>query len=452
MGVCGRWRMLMLATLLHFAGAQPLLGQNSGKPDVMPSPVNEDARQESPAADIRDAINENLVSPISGDETAAEPPPEELVVPEKPVQGEEPWYRRFESATKTVQSLPDLLPGLRGRGWIHFGRVEGEYAYFTGGVLDDETGFNFRSLRGGLIRQLNDTTTLKFEIDATDGDSNWVDLWARFRTRWGVFTVGNQRVAQTLVNQTSRLSRTFMEVPLPADAFGLGRRLGAGWDMHRWKLGGHLTVFGRDMNEDIGKFGYGGRFYLNPTKTRFSMFHLGLSAVQEKMDRDARFRAYPETRVTDIRLIDTGRHSEVDTQSIVGLEVAAARDSYSFRSEYFVAEWDRGDLKDPRFKGFYLQANWAVTGEAFKYAEGKFLRIRPERSIGAFEIAIRYSRLNLNDLNIRGGEQRNTSIALNWYGPGNQLRVQSSLIHYATDEIAGNEDDYVAQIRCQIHW
>ena len=73
-------------------------------------------------------------------------------------------------------------------------------------------------------------------------------------------------------------------------------------------------------------------------------------------------------------------------------------------------------------------------------------------AIGAFEIAIRYSRLNLNDLNIRGGEQRNTSIALNWYGPGNQLRVQSSLIHYATDEIAGNEDDYVAQIRCQIHW
>ena len=450
--MAGRWRMLMLATLLQCVGVQALLAQNKSEPDVIPNPANENAGQESQAADIRDTINENLVSPISDDEAAAEPPSEEVAVPEQAAEEEEPWYRRFESATETVQTLPDLLPGLRGRGWIHFGRIEGEFGHFTGGALNDESGFNFRSLRGGLIRQVNDTTTLKFEIDATDGDSNWVDLWARFRTRWGVFTVGNQRVAQTLVNQTSRLSRTFMEVPLPADAFGLGRRLGVGLDVHRWKLGGHLTVFGSDLNEDIGKFGYGGRIYLNPTKTRFSMFHLGLSAVQEKMDRDARFRAYPETRVTNIRLIDTGRHSEVDTQSIIGLEVAAARDSYSFRSEYFVAEWDRADLQDPRFKGFYLQANWAVTGEAFKYAQGKFLRIRPQRSIGAFEVAIRYSRLNLNDLDINGGEQRNTSIALNWYGPGNQLRVQSSLIHYRTDEIAGREDDYVAQIRCQIHW
>jgi len=453
MKVRGRWCMLMLATLVHFAGAQPVLGQNSGEPDVIPSPVKEDAGGEGQAADIRESINENLVSPISDDTSTAEPPSEEVAAPEQAAEEEEPWYQQFESATETVQTLPNLLPVLRGRGWIHFGRVEGEFGHFTGGALDDESGFNFRSLRGGLIKQVNDQTTLKFEIDATDGDSNWADLWVRFRTRWGVFSVGNQRVAQTLVNQTSRLSRTFMEVPLPADAFGLGRRLGLGWDLHLWKLGGHVTVFGSDLNEGIGKFGYGGRFYLNPTKTRFSMFHLGLSAVQEKMDRDARFRAYPETRATDIRLIDTGSHSEVDTQSIVGLEVATARDSYSFRSEYFVAEWDRrGNLNDPRFKGFYLQANWAVTGEAFKYAEGKFLRIRPERSIGAFEIAIRYSRLNLNDLNIRGGEQRNTSIALNWYGPGNQLRVQSSLIHYATDEIAGNEDDYVAQIRCQIHW
>jgi len=121
------------------------------------------------------------------------------------------------------------------------------------------------------------------------------------------------------------------------------------------------------------------------------------------MDRDARFRTYPETRVTDVRLIDTGSHSVVDTQPIVGLEVAAAWDSHSFRSEYLVAEWDQRDLNDLRFKGFYLQAIWAVTGEAFKYAEGKFLRIRPERSIGAFEIAIGYSRLNLNDLNISGG-------------------------------------------------
>lgn len=427
-------------SLLYAQEADPESRQEEAK--------TESAEQADRAADIRDAINDDLVSPVRKDEEAEEPSLDEPSA--KPE--EEYWYQRFESVTESMQSLPDRMPGLEGRGWIHFGRIEGEYGYFTGGILEDESGFNLRSLRGGLIRQASDRTTLKFEIDVTDGDSNFVDLWARFRTRFGIFTVGNQRVAQTLVNQTSRLSRTFQEVPLPADAFGLGRRLGVGWDQHYKKVGAHLTAFGKDLNEDIGKFGYGGRVYVNPAKTRFNMFHIGLSAIQEKMDRDARFRAYPETRVTDIRLVDTGKHSEVDQQSIYGLELAWARKSYSFRTEYFVSEWSRDEQKDTRFDGFYIQANWAITGEPFKYAQGKFLRIRPDNPYGAFEVAVRYSVLDLNDLDVLGGKEQNTSIALNWYGPGNQLRIQSTLIHYDTDEVAGNEDDYVAQLRVQVHW
>ena len=243
-----------------------------------------------------------------------------------------------------------------------------------------------------------------------------------------------------------------MEVPLAADAFGLGRRLGVGWDLHHKKLGGHLTAFGKDLNEHIGKFGYGGRFYLNPTRTRFSMLHVGLSLLREKMDRDARFRAYPETRVTDIRLLDTGQYSEVDDQSIVGLEIAGAKDDWSFRSEYFLAEWHRSNLENPRFKGYYMQANWAITGEPFNYTQGKFLRIRPKNDYGAFEIALRYSRLDLDDLDIRGGKETNTSLAFNWYAPGNQLRVQSSLIYVDPDTATVDEESLVAQVRVQLHW
>jgi phosphate-selective porin OprO/OprP len=243
-----------------------------------------------------------------------------------------------------------------------------------------------------------------------------------------------------------------MEVPLPADAFGLGRRLGVGWDLHHEKIGAHLTAFGSDLNEDIGKFGYGVRLYTNPTRTRFRMFHLGISAIREEMDRDARFRAYPETRVTDIRLVDTGQFPDVDQQSIYGLELAAARDSYSFRSEYFVADWDRLDEKDARFKGYYLQANWAITGESFQYAQGKFLRIRPQHNHGAFEIALRYSSLDLNDGQVLGGKQENLSFALNWYSPGNQFRIQSSVIYLETDEVAGDQSTTIYQLRAQLHW
>jgi phosphate-selective porin OprO/OprP len=443
-----------LALLIPLFASCPVVGQTQDEPDVP------DAQQQNRAADLREAINENL-DPQFTDEASDDPHPG--TEQDDPQPGTDPantgetpeeeyWYSRFESTTEYVQTLPDRIPGLRGKEWIHFGRVEVEYGHFSEGILKEDSGFNVRSLRGGIVRQVNERLTVKLEIDATDGDSNFSDLYARFNTRAGLITVGNQKIAQTLVNQTSRLSRTFMEEPLPADAFGLGRRLAVGWDFHLKRVGAHLTGFGRDLNENIGKFGYGARLYTNPAKTRFSMFHLGASAVQEKMDRDARFRAYPETRVTDIRLVDTGQQSDVNTQSIFGLEMAAARNAFSIRSEFFWADWERDEAPDSRFQGFYVQANWAITGEPFQYAQGKFLRLRPKGTRGAWEVALRYSEVDLTDGDILGGKERNSSLALNWYGPGRQLRVMSALIHVDTDEPAGNQSPLIAQVRVQLHW
>ncbi len=424
-------------------------------------PGREDADEtslETRVADLRDTINENLVRPLVPDaepdaeapaEDAAPVEPPEAAVPE---DEEEPWYGKFQSVTGFLQSMPDRTPFLKDKGWLHFGRVEVEYGEFTGGILEDESGFNFRSLRAGIIRQFSEITTVKLEVDLTDGDSNWTDLYGRFRTRFGVFTVGNQQIAQTLVNQTSRLAHTFFEDPLPADAFGLGRRLGGGWDFHLNKVGAHLTAFGRDLNDDIGKFGYGARFYYNPTRTPFSLFHVGISGVREEMDRDARFRAWPETRVGDTRLVDTGENPNVDEQSIFGLEIAGARDSLSVQSEFFIAEWKRPDGSDPRFTGYYVQASWAVTGETFQYDQGKFLKLRTNNPRGAWEVGLRYSTVDLNDLDVTGGEQDNVSLAVNWYAPGNQFRVQSGWIRYNTDKNAGNQDSNIVQIRAQYHW
>jgi phosphate-selective porin OprO/OprP len=243
-----------------------------------------------------------------------------------------------------------------------------------------------------------------------------------------------------------------MEEPLPSEAFGLGRRMGVGWDIHKKNFGAHFTAFGGDINEGTGDRGYGGRFYFNPTKTRFSLFHVGISTIQENVDGDARSRAHPESRVTGTRLIDTQDIKSVDKQRVSGLELAAAKDSYSIRGEYFKAKRDRNTLSDNKFGGYYVQANWAITGESFQYRQGKFLRIRPKGRWGAWELAARYSKADLNDHDVQGGEQNNTSLGLNWYAPGNRFRLMSNLIFVDVDNMAGDKDFTIAQLRAQFHW
>ncbi len=414
--------------------------------------------EQEATADVIEAVHENLdtlhedIDAVEQQQTSeptqtsAEQPPTEQVESKS-------FWNHLTSIPDYLQSVPDRLPWIRERGLIFFGRFEFDGAYYSSGILSSDTGFRVRSLRAGLAKAYAHNISIKAEIDLTDGDNNFTDLYARYNhKRFGVFTIGNQRVAQTLVNQTSRISRNFMEEPLPAEAFGLGRRLGLGWDKHFKKGGAHVTLFGRDLNGSIGDSGFAGRVYFNPTRNRFSVGHIGVSVVSENMSRKTRFFSHPESRVTSERLVDTGLFDNVSKQNIYGLELAGAVDSYMFRSEMFRATWNQSDRKDPVFKGFYVQASWIITGESFRYAQGKFLRIRPQNKHGAWEASIRFSQIDLNDQDITGGEEKNLTLAVNWYAPNNQFRLMSNLIFVRTDDNAGNEDPTIIQLRAQLHW
>jgi len=92
--------------------------------------------------------------------------------------------------------------------------MELDGAFYSSGITKSDSGFRIRSLRAGLAKAFKYGLSAKAEIDLTDGYSTFADLYVRHHhKRLGLLTVGNQRVAQTLVNQTSRISRTFMEEP-----------------------------------------------------------------------------------------------------------------------------------------------------------------------------------------------------------------------------------------------
>jgi phosphate-selective porin OprO/OprP len=156
----------------------------------------------------------------------------------------------------------------------------------------------------------------------------------------------------------------------------------------------------------------------------------------------------PELNVDDqnIKLISSGN---IDASHVFewGGEIAGNFHNFYGQGGYFGFTVNRrplgnpSNLSDPHFNGWYLQGSWILTGETKKWKTdtGSFGAPKPndpftidKAGIGAWEIAARYSDLDLNyhagalgslpapDA-IRGGDQRIGTVGVNWY-PNQVLR------------------------------
>jgi phosphate-selective porin OprO/OprP len=120
------------------------------------------------------------------------------------------------------------------------------------------------------------------------------------------------------------------------------------------------------------------------------------------------------------------------------LESAVTYDNFLAQAGYFKYGVDqRGvtTLRGQGFDGWYVEGSWVLSGEsrAWSAANAAFTNPRPRVNFspdgggwGAFELAARYSTLDLNDNQgavggplpaggVRGGEQRIATVGLNWY-------------------------------------
>ncbi|MBU2739421.1 hypothetical protein HJG40_11635 [Acidithiobacillus sp. ATCC 19703] len=71
------------------------------------------------------------------------------------------------------------------------------------------------------------------------------------------------------------------------------------------------------------------------------------------------------------------------------------------------------------FNGYYVQASYILTGQSrnFKPKIGEFHYLKDIGPGGAWEVALRYDRLNMNDAKagIYGGRGSNITAGINWY-------------------------------------
>ena len=280
-------------------------------------------------------------------------------------------------------------------------------------------------------------------------------------------TIGNQKEPFSLEELTSSKYITFMERGLP-NAFAPGRNTGIaiGTKADRWGLKVGYYWDGVENSNSPGKDSNSvtGRLHFAPLLSDNSVLHIGGAASYRKANGDdtVRFRERPESHVTSTRLVDTGDIADYDSQTLYNIDAAAVFGPFSLQGEYTQTNVDNG-LEDPSFNGYYVYGSWFLTGERRPYngSKGVFGRVKPKSVVGkgghgAWELAARYSSLDLEDSTILGGKEDNLTLGVNWYATPN-IRFMANYVRAETDPTSvekfddtGDEKVNIFQVRGQI--
>jgi phosphate-selective porin OprO/OprP len=164
------------------------------------------------------------------------------------------------------------------------------------------------------------------------------------------------------------------------------------------------------------------------------MLHLGAAATRRGVNgrgtEPVTYSSKPEADLLNI-FISSGAMREADVDWRYGLETAFFWDAFSVQGEYMMTKTDMNSasaLDDPSFHGWYVQGAWTITGEPRRWnaAAATFVNPKPSNNAfvdggcGAWEVAIRYSTIDLSDGSIasggvEGGQLAIATIGLNWY-------------------------------------
>ncbi|MDQ6975781.1 MAG: porin [Mariprofundaceae bacterium] len=288
----------------------------------------------------------------------------------------------------------------------------------------------------------------KAQYDFSGNSVTIKDMYLEYRGLPVAIRLGNSTEPFSMEDNTSSKYVTFMERAMN-NVFAPGRNMGLAVLSHGDSWGAIAGLYtngaaGAVKNID-SKFDASARLSVAPFHTSSRIMHLGTSVNYRlpNSNRKVRFRARPESHVTGMRFVDTGNLTNVKNIFQYGLELAGVMDSLSLQGEYIHSSVKYQNALTPTstFSGYYISASWFITGESRSYAvdEGTFGRTHPLKNFnakgegwGAWELATRFSQLNLEDTGVAGGKAQNITVALNWY-PLSHVRWMFNWIHTSVD-------------------
>ncbi len=283
-----------------------------------------------------------------------------------------------------------------------------------------------------------------------EGREGGLEIWGHLL---GKFRYGYFQEPFSLEQNLSSFDTAFVEVSLPVTTIAPGNNIGAMvYDASKnrrwtWAFGAFSWGQGGDDNASTSSLSLTGRFGFQPLKyvDQDTAIHIGVSlSTRSPSGSNVQYHSRPEARFVEF-FADTGDIPSNKT-NLVSLETAWRK-----RSTWAQAEWIRANVDSTtnnyHFDGIAIQAGFFLTGYMRPWDSlfATWGRVRPEKNYrggspfkkakgGLWEVAARYSTVNLTNGEVHGGEVRDLTAGVNWY-PSTTSKIQFNWIHSRTEDI-----------------
>ncbi len=362
---------------------------------------------------------------------------------------------------------------------------------------DIQDGADFRRFRlaakGAVIENVNYFMQVDFGFF---GRPTFTDVWLEIThvPGLGFIKVGQWKQPYSLETVSSFRFQTFMERSVLFQAFHPFRHIGIGTynyaedEMTTWAASIFRTgndQFGDDIGDNAG-ISAAGRithlpWYQQDEAHNLCYLHIGSSFWHGNPGNDlTRYSTIPEffvgafgtsgapgTSKVGVPTVSNGTPPFVDTGTFAvnnfthfGGEVLWVQGPLSIQTEASVAIVNPVGFAQMHYKGAYSQVSYFLTGESRPYDKkaGAVDRVKPLQDFrtdtgcgwGAWELAGRWSYIDLNDGDINGGRLTDWTAGLNWYlNPYTKFQI-NYIKSFVANPTFGHSDANIFGARAQI--
>lgn len=325
--------------------------------------------------------------------------------------------------------------------------VQYEWAQVDSDRVADRSDEGFRRARLGLRLKDRDNRW-QFVADHDLADRTPPDAYLELTPAAGhALRFGQFKQPFSLEDANSDKHTALLE-PSMVGVFAISRRIGA--EYARFGQAGtvNVAVFGQRLDgtrESLGATMRGTRVLFNDGG---NVAHLGLSVASERPDEDTTsFSANPGTVFTTLRAASTGTIAGVDRIDRAALEGLWIHQAWTVQAELAQVAVRR-DGADVSGDASSVLLTWSPSGDVRAYKRGVASAPSFDGS-AAWELALRWSAIDLDDGAVRGGRADSLGIAATCYLHKN-VRLIANVLQLDTRRRGVEDRPLVAGVRLQL--